>query len=114
MISVTPKALAQGTFLPATTPSTVYTVPTSNTAIIDKLTLFNSDAGAVTASIYIVPSGQTLSDRYLVIKDKSLAIGATADVTEMKNQILAQGDTIQAVASVGSKVSIRVSGREVA
>lgn len=91
---------------------TEYTA-TSVRTIIDKFTATNTDAGAVTISINIVPSGGSVGGSNLIIQAKSLAAGATYDFTEMQNQILNTGDFISCVASVASKMVIRGSGREI-
>lgn len=107
---VTAKCLINSQF--ATTGSTLYTASSVRT-IIDKFTAYNSDAGAVTVSIYIVPVSGTFGNSNAVMKTYSIASGATKDFSELQNQILESGDSIYVVASVGSKLAVRASGREV-
>lgn len=107
---VTAKNLINSKF--ASTGATEYTASDVRT-IIDKFTAFNSDVGALTISIYIVPSLATFGDSNAIMKVYSIAAGVTKDFTELQLQILEAGDSIYVVASVGAKISIRCSGREV-
>src|SRR5688572_27981911 len=98
-MSVTAKALRSARFAVATT-RTEYTVPSSTKTIIDKFTATNTNSSARTLSVYLVPSGDIAGNNNLVIKDLSVAAGATQDISALQNQILAAGDTVQCVASV--------------
>lgn len=111
-MSVTAKPLITAKFASASN-TTEYTAPSSTRTIIDKFTLTNTDSSARTVSIHIVVSGSSATDQFLIVKDKSIAAGASEDVTHMQNQILGAGEFISVVASVASKVVIRASGREV-
>lgn len=91
-----------------------YTAPANTRAIIDKFTATNTDSGAVTISVYIIPSGSVLDTSNIIIKTLSVSAGATDDITELKNHSLNAGDAISVIASVASKMVIRASGREVA
>lgn len=93
---------------------TEYTAAAGTHTIIDKFTATNTDSGSQSLTVNLVPSGGSVSASNLVIKAKSISAGATADITELQNQILNPGDFISVVASVASKVVIRSSGREVA
>lgn len=77
--------------------------------IIDKFTLCNTTAGAVTATVYF----GTASDGDTIIKARSLAAGETYTCPEMVGHILNSGETIYALASANSSITIRASGREV-
>jgi len=111
-MSITAKALVQSRFA-ASTASTEYTVPAGAHAIIDKVTATNIDSGAQTITIYVVPNSQTAGSANTVVSAKSIAAGVTADLTEMKNQILNSGESLVFMASAASKIIIRASGREV-
>lgn len=110
-MTVTAKALIEAKYA-STSAATEYTA-TGVRTIIDKFTATNTDAAAVTLTVYIVPSGQTAGATYTVISAKSIAAGATADLSELQNQILNSGDFISVFASTASKLVIRMSGREV-
>lgn len=97
----------------ASTDTTIYTVPGSTTAIIDKFTATNTDVGAQTLNINIIPAAGTVGASNLVLSAFSIAAGATKDFTELQNQILAAGDKLSVKASSASKIVVRGSGREI-
>lgn len=90
-----------------------YTTPSSTKTIIDKFTVTNISGGSVSINIYLVPSGQSAGDEYLIIDTLSVAANATQDITELKNHVLDTGDLIVAGASAADSLVIRCSGREV-
>jgi hypothetical protein len=92
--------------------TTEYTAPTGTRTIIDKFTATNVDASARTISINIVSSGGSVGSSNLIMKTTSISAGDTYDFTEIQNQILNEGDSISCVASAGSAIVIRASGRE--
>ena len=93
--------------------TTEYTAPSSTRTIIDKFTVTNVTGGAVTITIQIVTNGNTAATNYIIVQTKSVASAATADITELKNHVLNTGDFISVIASAGSSLVIRASGREV-
>jgi len=111
-MSVTAKPLINTKFAQSSA-NDEYTAPGSTRTIIDKMTVTNTDASSRTVSVYIVPSGNTPSDDFLIYSALSVAAGATVELEAMKNHILATGDKINVFASVASKVVIRASGREI-
>jgi vancomycin resistance protein YoaR len=92
--------------------TTQYTA-TNVTTIIDKFTATNYSAGAVTISVNIVTSGDTVGNQNLVTKTKSLQPGETYTFPEIVGQILAPSGFISTIASAATSVNIRASGREV-
>lgn len=112
-MSVTVKTLFNAQYAAASA-ATVYTVPSGNRTIIDKLTATNITGGAITITIYLVPSGGSAGATNTIISAESIAAGATKDFTALQNQILSVGDFISAFASSSSSIVIRGSGREVA
>lgn len=111
-MSVTAKPLINSKFA-SNSNTTEYTTPSLTRTIIDKFTATNITAGAVTLSIYIVPSAGSAGTSNQIIKDVSIAAGATTDFSSLQNQILATGDFISVAASAVSSITIRASGREV-
>jgi hypothetical protein len=109
---ITAKCLIEGQYA-SDTPMTVYTAPASTKTIIDKFTAFNANAGDLTITIYIVPSGGSASDANAILKTHTITTNTCFDSTELRNQILNAGDFIVVFASVASSISIRASGREV-
>ena len=93
--------------------TTEYTTPTSTRTIIDKFTATNTTAGAITLTVYLVPSLGTAGATNTIISALSIAAGVTTDITQLQNQILAAGDFISVLASAATSITIRASGREV-
>lgn len=111
-MSVTAKALINARFAQSATTSE-YTAPVSTHVIIDKFTATNADSSARTLSVYIVPSGASAASSNGVVLNLSIAAGATVDITSLQNQILNPGDSVAIVASAGTTIVVRMSGREV-
>ena len=102
------KVLISGTTLPTSLGTAPYTA-TGVTTIIDKFTATNYSGGAVTVTVYLSGTG---SDS-LIVKSHSLASNETYTFPEITGHILAASGYIQAIASAGSSVTIRASGREI-
>lgn len=111
-MSVAAKCLINSKYA-ANSVATEYTAPASTRVIVDKFTATNIDSSSRTLSVYLVPSGDSASDANLVLDSVSIAANTCRDCTELKNQILNAGDTIQVLASASSNINIRASGREV-
>jgi hypothetical protein len=108
---ITPKSLIQSQQLTATN-ATYYTAINVRT-IIDKMTLTNTTAGAITVTIDLVDSGGTAGATERVISARSIAAGETYTCPEVVGHILNTGDSIQGFASATTSITIRCSGREV-
>lgn len=92
--------------------TTQYTA-SSVRAIIDKATVVNTDTVNRTFSINLVQSGGSASNANLVIDDKTVVPGETYLCPELVGQVLEPGSFISTIASAGSALTLRVSGREV-
>jgi len=90
-----------------------YYTSTNIRTIIDKFTLCNTTAGAITATIDIVDSGGTAGVTERLISARSIAAGETYICPEVVGHILNSGDTIQGLASAATSITIRASGRVV-
>lgn len=110
-MSIIAKCLSQAHFA-STTDNTEYTAPVSTRTIVDKFTATNTDSATQTLTVNIVGTGSSLGASN-VIATLSLAAGATVDLTQIQNQILNAGDLVSCKASVGNKIVIRMSGREI-
>jgi hypothetical protein len=112
-MSVTAKALINSKFASDAVVAE-YTAPAATRTIIDKFTATNTDGSvAKTISIYLVPSGSTAGPSNQIVDAKSLAALQCYEFsTELKNHVLAAGDSICVVAASASTVNIRASGRE--
>lgn len=108
---LTPKRLVEGSQLTGSA-VTYYTAPAKTKTILKKLTLTNTSAGAVTATVYLIPSGGTAGDANTLKKAVSIAAGATYDCAEAVNHVLEPGDFLQALASAGTAVTLMASGVE--
>jgi hypothetical protein len=100
----------------STSVSILYSAPTSPKAtrtIIDKFTATNISALAATLQVYLVPSGGTEGSDNQILKDASIAAGATLDASALQNHILKPGDKISVKASAASAINVRASGREI-
>jgi len=113
MSTVTAKCLVESAYA-ASSATTVYTSPAATTTIIDKFTATNTDSGAHTITVYLVPSGGTAGGSNTITSAYSIAAGTAVELTELKNHVLATGDFISAFADSASKVIIRASGRQIA
>lgn len=110
-MTVTAKVLAEGQTVPATD-TTIYMAPLSVTTIIDKITTANYDTVARTVTISIVAAGQAVNNAYYIAK-RTLAAKETYIWPEVVGQILAPEDYVSIIASAGTSVNVRMSGREI-
>ena len=88
-------------------------IATNSKTMIDKVTVTNTTAAAVTFSCNLVPEGGSVADANAVIKDKSVAAGDTYVCPELVGHVLEAGDAISMIASAATSLTIRASGREV-
>lgn len=108
MASVTPKKFGQGNI--ATTPGTlVYTAPTGISSIVKCIDICNTTGGAITVSVYLVPSGDTAAAANALFYTISVASNGTYQW--LGTQVLDAGGFIQAIASA-TGCTINVGGGE--
>lgn len=93
--------------------ATTYYTATNVRTRIDKLTLCNTTAGAITVTIYKITAAGSASATNTVLSAKSVGAGETYTCPELVGHWLNQGDFIQALASSAASVSIAISGVEV-
>jgi chitodextrinase len=103
---VIPSALIEGTAV-GTSATTLYTAPANQTVLLKKLTFSNTTNGALTLSVYLVPSGGSAGSGNAVRTLKTLAPYETFECYEAENQVLAPGDF---VAATGSATGITARG----
>lgn len=94
------------------TQTTQYTA-TNVSTIIDKFTATNYDTSARTISVNLVTSLDTAGNNNLVIKNKTLLPSETYTFPELVGHILAPSGYISTLASTGTAINIRASGREI-
>lgn len=109
-MTVTSKPLVTANYA-AAADTTEYTA-TGVRTIIDKCTAYNSDVGAQTLTVNLVPSGGAVAATNIVVL-KSLAAGETYTFPEIVGHVLESGGFISMKGSVANKIVRRVSGREV-
>jgi hypothetical protein len=95
------------------TQTTQYTA-TNVTTIIDKFTATNYDTVARTISVNLVALSGSAGNDNLIVKTKTLQPSETYTVPELVGQVLANGNFISTIASTGTSINIRASGREIA
>jgi hypothetical protein len=83
------------------------------TTIIDKFTATNYDTVARTISVNLVTTAGSAGNNNLIVKTKSLQPSETYTFPEIVGQALLAGDFISTIASTGTSVTIRSSGREI-
>lgn len=110
-MAIIPQRLVPGSQL-TTSAATYYTAPANTKARIDNLTLTNTTASAVTATVHLVASGGSASASNTIVSARSLAPGESYVVPGAINQWILAGGTIQALASSATAVTIVASGVE--
>ena len=83
-------------------------LPTSGVRAVTAVYFQNNHSGAVSVDIHVIPSGTTAANSNRIYKEVSIATGDTLIISTEKI-ILANGDMIQAVASVGSSIHATLS-----
>lgn len=108
----TPKRLVNGTTL--TTANVVqYTAPANTRTIIRRATFVNSSAQAATVTVYLVPSGGTVSVGNQIIRNRALGAGEAWSAPDLEGHVIEAGGSIQASASAASAISLVASGVEI-
>lgn len=95
----------------ATTATTLYTVPSSKSAVVSTVTVSNQAASAATFRIAVRPAGETLDPKHYIAYDSTVAANDTTAFTI--GITLATTDVITVYAST-STVSFNAFGSEIA
>lgn len=111
-MAVTNKRIIPGLQL-TTSAATYYTAPGSTKCVIKRLAFCNSSGGVVTVTVHLVANAGSATAANMITSAKSLASGETWICSAAEGQVLEQGGTVQALASVGASVSIVGSGVEI-
>jgi hypothetical protein len=106
-----PKRLIDGSQL-TNVVATYYTAPANTLATISACTLTNTTAGAITATLYLVPNAGTAGVGNCILSARTLAAGESYNVASAIGQTLPAGGTIQALASAGASITLVASGYE--
>jgi hypothetical protein len=106
-----PKRIVDGSQLTAAA-ATYYTVPANTLTTISACTLTNTTAGAVTATVHLVPSGGSATASNMILSARTLAAGESFNVGSAIGQTLAAGGTLQALAGAVTSITLVASGYE--
>jgi hypothetical protein len=91
----------------------VYAPPSSTTTIIKQIILCNTSGATATASIYILPTGQTtVADAFALFKEVSLDAKETLILNTSIVLTNSAGDKLFMVASATSSITATVFGIE--
>ena len=111
-MTITPVTLVAGSQLTGSA-ATYYTAGANTKAVITNMTLTNTTAGAVTATVHIVNAGATESASNMCISARSIAAGETYKCPEVIGKTMSATGTIRALAGATTSISIQASGYEV-
>lgn len=96
---------------------TLYTAPTgtiagasSQKSILTEVILCNTDTVARTVTLYVVENGGAAADNRAIMKDATIAAKTTYVASFFT--VLESGETIRGLADSASKVTYRLSGRQ--
>lgn len=93
--------------------ASIYVAPANTRTLLDKMTITNPTAGALTFTVNLVPEGGTAGADNIVVSAQSVAAGATYLCPEIVGHVLNTGDFVSAFASAATSLVVRISGREV-
>jgi hypothetical protein len=106
-----PKRLIEGSQL-TTVVATYYPTPDNTVCTVSACTVTNTTAGAVTVTMYLVPSAGTAGASNCILSARSIAAGESFNVNPVIGQTLVAGATLQALASAGASITLIASGYE--
>lgn len=106
-----PKRLVDGAQLTAVA-ATYYTTPLNTLTTIAACTLTNTTAGAVTATLHLVPGAGAAGPANCILSARTLAAGESYNVGSAIGQTLAAGGTLQGLAGAAASITLVASGYE--
>lgn len=112
MATYTPKRLGQAVL--TNTAAALYTAPASTSTIVKTIAVANTTTSSATATVYLIPTPGTAgsaSDSNTVIPGVSIPANTTKVFTI--NQVMNASDVLAAKASVGTTLTVTVSGVEI-
>lgn len=89
----------------------LYTVGASTQTIVKQILLSNPTASSATATVYLVPNGSSAANTNAIIG--GITIAANSSLTYDLSQVLNASDSIRALASAGTTITIMASGVEI-
>ena len=95
----------------ASTPLTLYTVPSSTTAIVLGLILANVHSASVTASVQLVSdtSDTETNQTTWLVKDVSIPVGSSLELLSGSKLVMQTTDVIKIACSVSAKIDASLS-----
>lgn len=105
----TAKRLIAGSTLTGSA-ATYYTAPVGTNTVIKKLSLINTTAAPIAATVYLIASGGTAASTNTITSAKVIASNETWSSPDCENQVLPPQGFIQAL---GSGLTIIASGIEI-
>jgi hypothetical protein len=105
-----PAVLVNNVQLPNAYGAAQYTVPANSVTTISAFTLNNTTAGAITASVSVVPSGGSQGAANEVVTELSIAAKTSVPIPQLVAQHMAAGSTLVMKASAATSITAQVSG----
>ena len=112
MATYTPKRFVDPVQLSTSASSTLYAPTSGYTGVIKEILLSNPTTTTATATVYMVPSGGTAGNSNAIVP--AITIAGNSFITIPLSQVMTTGDTLKALASVGTTITMTVSGVEYA
>jgi len=112
MATYTPKRLAGPAQLTTSAGSSLYTPSTGATGVIKEIVLANTSSSSTAVTVYLVPSGSSTGAATTLVPGITLA--GNSFVAIPLSQVINNSENIYASATVGSSVTLTISGVEFA
>lgn len=107
------KKLANAVSVGITT-TVLYTVPTSLLrTIITQARIVNTGAAVAVLNLWVVQPGETVDDTTAAIVNKSIGVDETVILSDIINQVLDTGGTLEATSDLATSLNFAASGLEV-
>ena len=104
--NIIPSKIAENT-------QTTQYISSNVTTIIDKFTATNYSAASASISVNLVTAAGSAGDSNLIVKTKTLQPGECYTFPEIVGHVLSNSSFISTLASAGTSINIRASGRVV-
>ena len=111
-MTVLVKTLVAGSQIAATA-TTYYTAPANTKAIIHNMSLTNTTANAITATVHIIDTGATETASNMVISARVISPGECYKCPEVIGKTISATGTIRALAGSATSITIMAHGIEV-
>lgn len=105
--------LIDGQTVPASI-TTGYTAGSAVRTVIHRLTLSNYSTSVANVTIYLVPSGKSAANEYLVCRNKVVPGDESRTCYEVEGQVIEESGTLQYICDTPDAVSAVCSGVEIA